>query len=143
MYTDEKGIWTIEITKEDLQLAMQDISLDLEVLQTVLPDEFFTKNPAFPVPRIMHKNLWINKRCWLHHPGLDMGQALILCATSSSQKDVLLQDEEKRNSMTSYFARLLLTSAKVSYGGYEKGSLLLSILVWSVEAGPGKSTRGV
>eukprot|EP00957_Ditylum_brightwellii_P156844 11937825-Ditylum_brightwellii.AAC.1 len=53
MYTEEKGTWTVETTKDNLQQAIKEIDLDLEGLQTVLPDEFFTKNPAFPVPHII------------------------------------------------------------------------------------------
>eukprot|EP00957_Ditylum_brightwellii_P113584 8660109-Ditylum_brightwellii.AAC.1 len=53
MYTEEKGIWTLETTKDNLQREIIEIDLDLKVLQTMLPDEFFTKNPAFPVPQII------------------------------------------------------------------------------------------
>eukprot|EP00957_Ditylum_brightwellii_P191696 14593680-Ditylum_brightwellii.AAC.1 len=53
IHTEEKGMSAIEITKENLQQAIKEIDLDLEVLQKLLPDEFFTKNPAFPVPCII------------------------------------------------------------------------------------------
>eukprot|EP00957_Ditylum_brightwellii_P063905 4848498-Ditylum_brightwellii.AAC.1 len=53
MYTEEKGIWTVKTTKDNLQRAIKEIDLDLKVLQMEFPDKFFTKNPAFPVPRII------------------------------------------------------------------------------------------
>eukprot|EP00957_Ditylum_brightwellii_P006862 519424-Ditylum_brightwellii.AAC.1 len=42
-FTDEKGIWTVETTKENVHKAMQDVDNDLEVLQPVFPDLHFTK----------------------------------------------------------------------------------------------------
>eukprot|EP00957_Ditylum_brightwellii_P197874 15074040-Ditylum_brightwellii.AAC.1 len=53
MYTEEKCIWTIETTKDNLQKAIKEIDLYPEVLQTILPDKFFTKNLVFPVPHII------------------------------------------------------------------------------------------
>eukprot|EP00957_Ditylum_brightwellii_P013355 1008845-Ditylum_brightwellii.AAC.1 len=53
MYTEEKGIWTVETTKDNLQRAIKETNLDIEVLQMVLPDKFSTKNLAFPVPCII------------------------------------------------------------------------------------------
>eukprot|EP00957_Ditylum_brightwellii_P165660 12611207-Ditylum_brightwellii.AAC.1 len=53
MYTEEKGIWTLEKTNDNLQQSIIEIDLDLKVLQTMLPDEFLTKNPVFPVPKII------------------------------------------------------------------------------------------
>eukprot|EP00957_Ditylum_brightwellii_P180829 13776435-Ditylum_brightwellii.AAC.1 len=53
MYTEEKAIWAAETTKDNLQQAMKEINLDFKGFQTVLPDEFFTNNSAFPVPCII------------------------------------------------------------------------------------------
>eukprot|EP00957_Ditylum_brightwellii_P074443 5655831-Ditylum_brightwellii.AAC.1 len=54
MFTNDKGIWTIEMTKDTLHQAMGEIDKGVETLQDILSDEHFTKNPAFPVPSIIH-----------------------------------------------------------------------------------------
>eukprot|EP00957_Ditylum_brightwellii_P121199 9243192-Ditylum_brightwellii.AAC.1 len=51
--TDEKGIWIIEATKEKLQKAIEEVDNGLDALQNDLPDTCFTKNPAFPVTRMI------------------------------------------------------------------------------------------
>eukprot|EP00957_Ditylum_brightwellii_P203783 15336198-Ditylum_brightwellii.AAC.1 len=53
MYTEEKGILTVETTKDNLQRAIKEIDLDLKVLQTVLPGKCCTKNLAFLLPCII------------------------------------------------------------------------------------------
>eukprot|EP00957_Ditylum_brightwellii_P184692 14067192-Ditylum_brightwellii.AAC.1 len=53
VYTDSKGIWTIESTSEDLYKALQDVENSLSVLPSVVPDEYFNKYSAFSVPRVI------------------------------------------------------------------------------------------
>eukprot|EP00957_Ditylum_brightwellii_P131131 10001621-Ditylum_brightwellii.AAC.1 len=50
IYTDSKGIRTIESTAEDLYKALQDVKTYLKVLPSVVPEDFFSKYPAFPTP---------------------------------------------------------------------------------------------
>eukprot|EP00957_Ditylum_brightwellii_P150590 11466796-Ditylum_brightwellii.AAC.1 len=50
VYTDSKGIWTIESTEEDLYKALQDVETSLSVLPSMVPEEYFAKYSAFPVP---------------------------------------------------------------------------------------------
>ena len=51
VYTDSKGIWTIESTAEDLYKALQDVKMSLKVLPSMVPEEFFSKYLAFPMPQ--------------------------------------------------------------------------------------------
>eukprot|EP00957_Ditylum_brightwellii_P061768 4687013-Ditylum_brightwellii.AAC.1 len=51
VYTGSKGIWTIESTVEDLYKALQDVETSLEVLPSVVPEDFFSKYPVFHMPR--------------------------------------------------------------------------------------------
>eukprot|EP00957_Ditylum_brightwellii_P180939 13785246-Ditylum_brightwellii.AAC.1 len=53
VYTNSKGIWTIESTVEDLYKALQDDEMSLEVLPSVVPEEFFSKYPVLPMPRVI------------------------------------------------------------------------------------------
>eukprot|EP00957_Ditylum_brightwellii_P174198 13261846-Ditylum_brightwellii.AAC.1 len=53
VYTDSKGIWTIESTTEDLYKSLQDVKMSLKVLPSMIPEEFFSKYPAFPTPRVI------------------------------------------------------------------------------------------
>eukprot|EP00957_Ditylum_brightwellii_P192405 14647569-Ditylum_brightwellii.AAC.1 len=50
VYTNSKGIWTIESTVEDLYKVLQDVETSLKILPSVVPEEYFSKYPAFPVP---------------------------------------------------------------------------------------------
>eukprot|EP00957_Ditylum_brightwellii_P166394 12666420-Ditylum_brightwellii.AAC.1 len=50
VYTDSKGIWTIESTVEDLHKALQDVKTSLSALPLVVPDEYFETYSALPVP---------------------------------------------------------------------------------------------
>eukprot|EP00957_Ditylum_brightwellii_P060596 4601072-Ditylum_brightwellii.AAC.1 len=43
-YTNDKGIWTIEMAKDTLHQAMSEINKGTEVLQDILPDEYFKKS---------------------------------------------------------------------------------------------------
>eukprot|EP00957_Ditylum_brightwellii_P137746 10500897-Ditylum_brightwellii.AAC.1 len=40
VYTNSKGIWTIESTVGDLYKALQDVATSLKVLPSVVPEEF-------------------------------------------------------------------------------------------------------
>eukprot|EP00957_Ditylum_brightwellii_P029048 2194646-Ditylum_brightwellii.AAC.1 len=51
VYMESKGIWTIESTVEDLHRALQDVEAYLKVLPTMVPEEFFSKYQAFPMPQ--------------------------------------------------------------------------------------------
>eukprot|EP00957_Ditylum_brightwellii_P033569 2544541-Ditylum_brightwellii.AAC.1 len=53
VYTDSKGIWTIDFTAEDLYKALQDVETSLKVIPSVVPEEFFSKYPVFPMPRVI------------------------------------------------------------------------------------------
>eukprot|EP00957_Ditylum_brightwellii_P033400 2530517-Ditylum_brightwellii.AAC.1 len=53
VYTDSKGIWTIESTVDHLYKALQDVETSLKVLPSVLPEEFFLKYPALPMPHVI------------------------------------------------------------------------------------------
>eukprot|EP00957_Ditylum_brightwellii_P132405 10096381-Ditylum_brightwellii.AAC.1 len=53
VYTDSKGIWTIEYTAEDLYKVLQDVETSLSVLPSVVLDEYFNKYSAFPVPHMI------------------------------------------------------------------------------------------
>jgi hypothetical protein len=53
VYTDSKGIWTIESTVEDLYKVLQDVKTSLKVLPSVVPEEFFFKYPAFSAPQVI------------------------------------------------------------------------------------------
>ena len=50
VYTESKGIWTIESTMDDLHRALQDVETLLKILPTVVPEEFFSTYQAFPMP---------------------------------------------------------------------------------------------
>eukprot|EP00957_Ditylum_brightwellii_P073169 5562122-Ditylum_brightwellii.AAC.1 len=50
VYTDSKGIWTIESTLEGLYKALYDVKTSLKVLPSVVPEEFFSKHPTFLMP---------------------------------------------------------------------------------------------
>eukprot|EP00957_Ditylum_brightwellii_P209838 15363492-Ditylum_brightwellii.AAC.1 len=50
---DSKGIWTIESTVDNLYKALQDVEMSLKVLPSVVPEEFFSEYPAFPMPRVI------------------------------------------------------------------------------------------
>eukprot|EP00957_Ditylum_brightwellii_P138224 10536412-Ditylum_brightwellii.AAC.1 len=50
---DEKGIWMVETTKENIHKAMQKVDKELEVLKAALPGMHFVKNSAFPVPLLI------------------------------------------------------------------------------------------
>ena len=41
VYTDSKGIWTIESTVEDLHKVLQDVKTCLSILPSVVPDKYF------------------------------------------------------------------------------------------------------
>eukprot|EP00957_Ditylum_brightwellii_P023645 1784575-Ditylum_brightwellii.AAC.1 len=51
VYMESKGIWTIESTIDDLHRALQDVETSLKVLLTVVPEAFFSKYQAFPMPQ--------------------------------------------------------------------------------------------
>eukprot|EP00957_Ditylum_brightwellii_P186698 14215957-Ditylum_brightwellii.AAC.1 len=51
VYSDSKGIWTIEYTVKDLHKALQDFKTLLSVLPSVIPNKYFEKYSAFPMPR--------------------------------------------------------------------------------------------
>eukprot|EP00957_Ditylum_brightwellii_P091943 7000728-Ditylum_brightwellii.AAC.1 len=53
VYTDSKGIWIIKSTAGDLYKVLQDIKMSLKVLPSVVPEEFFSKYPAFPMSRVI------------------------------------------------------------------------------------------
>jgi hypothetical protein len=53
VYTESKGIWTIESTVDDLHRALQDVETSLKVLPTVVPEAFFSKYQAFPMPQVI------------------------------------------------------------------------------------------
>eukprot|EP00957_Ditylum_brightwellii_P095522 7275767-Ditylum_brightwellii.AAC.1 len=53
VYTDSKGIWTIESKAEDLYKALQDVEMSLKVLPSVVPEKIFSKYPVFPMPRVI------------------------------------------------------------------------------------------
>eukprot|EP00957_Ditylum_brightwellii_P209384 15361537-Ditylum_brightwellii.AAC.1 len=53
VYTDSKGIWTIESTVDDLYRALQDVKTPCKVLPSMVPEQFFSKYPAFPMPRVI------------------------------------------------------------------------------------------
>eukprot|EP00957_Ditylum_brightwellii_P050058 3794524-Ditylum_brightwellii.AAC.1 len=53
VYTDSKGIWTIESTVENLYKVFQDVEASLKVLPSVIPEEYFSKYPAFPAPQVI------------------------------------------------------------------------------------------
>eukprot|EP00957_Ditylum_brightwellii_P106194 8101277-Ditylum_brightwellii.AAC.1 len=53
VYTDSKGIWTIESTVEDLYKALQGVEMSLKVLPSVIPEEILSKYPVFPMPRVI------------------------------------------------------------------------------------------
>eukprot|EP00957_Ditylum_brightwellii_P093274 7102947-Ditylum_brightwellii.AAC.1 len=50
VYTNSKGIWTIESTVDNLYKALKDVKTSLKVLPSVVPEGFFSKYPAFPMP---------------------------------------------------------------------------------------------
>eukprot|EP00957_Ditylum_brightwellii_P179853 13701054-Ditylum_brightwellii.AAC.1 len=52
-FTNNKCIWTIETTKEDLHQAIKDVETSLEVLTKALPKEMFNNFDAYPKPRIV------------------------------------------------------------------------------------------
>eukprot|EP00957_Ditylum_brightwellii_P100426 7654995-Ditylum_brightwellii.AAC.1 len=53
VYTDPKGIWTIESTAEDLYKALQDVETSINALPSMVPEEFFSKYLAFPTPQVI------------------------------------------------------------------------------------------
>eukprot|EP00957_Ditylum_brightwellii_P022448 1694144-Ditylum_brightwellii.AAC.1 len=55
VYTNSKGIWTIESKVEDLYKVLQDIETSLSVLPSVVPDEYFETYSAFPVPHVISR----------------------------------------------------------------------------------------
>eukprot|EP00957_Ditylum_brightwellii_P012867 972582-Ditylum_brightwellii.AAC.1 len=52
-FANNKGIWTIKTTKEDLHQAIKDVEMSLEVLADVLLDRMFNKFDTYPKPRIV------------------------------------------------------------------------------------------
>eukprot|EP00957_Ditylum_brightwellii_P071833 5460222-Ditylum_brightwellii.AAC.1 len=50
VYKDSKGVWTIESTVDDLYKALQDVETSLKLLPYVVPEEFFSNYPVFPMP---------------------------------------------------------------------------------------------
>eukprot|EP00957_Ditylum_brightwellii_P042182 3194864-Ditylum_brightwellii.AAC.1 len=53
IYTAPKGIWTIEMTQKNLHKAIKDMELAVQVLPEAVPDEYFEKFDAFPLPRVI------------------------------------------------------------------------------------------
>eukprot|EP00957_Ditylum_brightwellii_P177419 13513673-Ditylum_brightwellii.AAC.1 len=53
IYTDSKGIWTLESTVEDLHELPQDVGTSLSVLPLVVLDEYFETYSAFLVPHVI------------------------------------------------------------------------------------------
>eukprot|EP00957_Ditylum_brightwellii_P160266 12201132-Ditylum_brightwellii.AAC.1 len=51
IYTASKGIWTIETTQKNLHKAIKDVELAIQALPSAIPDEYFEKFGAFPMPR--------------------------------------------------------------------------------------------
>eukprot|EP00957_Ditylum_brightwellii_P192569 14661357-Ditylum_brightwellii.AAC.1 len=51
VYSDSKGIWTIESTVKDLNKALQDVKISLSVLPLIILNKYFEKYSAFPMPR--------------------------------------------------------------------------------------------
>eukprot|EP00957_Ditylum_brightwellii_P138829 10582333-Ditylum_brightwellii.AAC.2 len=52
-FTETKGIWMIETTKEVLHKASQDVEVSLALLSEILPTELFNGYGAFPSPRVI------------------------------------------------------------------------------------------
>eukprot|EP00957_Ditylum_brightwellii_P022107 1667746-Ditylum_brightwellii.AAC.1 len=53
VYSESKGIWAIESTIEDVHKALQDVETLLSVLPSVVPDEYFEKYLASPMPHVI------------------------------------------------------------------------------------------
>eukprot|EP00957_Ditylum_brightwellii_P195395 14887326-Ditylum_brightwellii.AAC.1 len=53
VYTGSKGMWTIEFTAEDLYKVLKDVETSLNVLPSVVPDEYFDTYSGFPVLHVI------------------------------------------------------------------------------------------
>eukprot|EP00957_Ditylum_brightwellii_P144295 10993501-Ditylum_brightwellii.AAC.1 len=53
VFTDSKGVWTIESTVDNLYKTLQDVETSLKVLTSVVPEELFSKYPVFPMPQVI------------------------------------------------------------------------------------------
>eukprot|EP00957_Ditylum_brightwellii_P134819 10279035-Ditylum_brightwellii.AAC.1 len=51
IYTATKGIWTIEMTQKNLHKAIEDVELASQALPSAVPNKYFEKFNAFPMPR--------------------------------------------------------------------------------------------
>eukprot|EP00957_Ditylum_brightwellii_P162992 12411180-Ditylum_brightwellii.AAC.1 len=50
IYIVSKRIWTIETTQKNLHKAIEDVELAIQALPIAVPDEYFEKFDAFPMP---------------------------------------------------------------------------------------------
>eukprot|EP00957_Ditylum_brightwellii_P191761 14598304-Ditylum_brightwellii.AAC.1 len=48
-----KGIWTIKTTQKNLHKAIEDVELAIQALPSAVPDEYFEKFDAFPLPIVI------------------------------------------------------------------------------------------